>query len=337
MEELKSNIPAISFKKSKKWCTISQLAGKNFAYMTLAKKKAKLDIWTLGDLDYVKQKYRYRIKFKSRKETVGYFGALFKINFLIEDLADIKKAIPLLVEVSNSWSEKELMLIYNLYSQIPVKDMHSNSKTVIYYSELIGKPAKEVSKKFLNFYRLDKENLIKNIEEYQFVRHSFNQDWEKNLYESENKIIELEYRLNNRLLPQGKEREGIVKTRINQSFFRKAVLSAYKNKCCITSLPYGELLNASHIIPWKDDVANRLNPANGLCLNTLHDRAFDKGLITITTNYKVRISHNIAQFINNQSIKKYFLRYEDKKIKLPDKFIPDIEFLNYHNKYIFRG
>jgi len=42
----------------------------------------------------------------------------------------------------------------------------------------------------------------------------------------------------------------------------------------ISDIANVELLNASHIIPWRVDSTNRLNPRNGICLNALHDRAF---------------------------------------------------------------
>ena len=41
-----------------------------------------------------------------------------------------------------------------------------------------------------------------------------------------------------------------------------------------------------HIKPWKDsDIqTERTNPSNGLCLNALHDKAFDRGFITVGSN-----------------------------------------------------
>ncbi|MBQ9417737.1 MAG: HNH endonuclease, partial [Bacteroidales bacterium] len=68
----------------------------------------------------------------------------------------------------------------------------------------------------------------------------------------------------------------IVKQRINQSFFRTAVLTSYNNRCCITGLSRKELLEASHIVDWSKDIENRLNPSNGLCLNILFHRAYDE-------------------------------------------------------------
>src|SRR5438067_11978733 len=79
--------------------------------------------------------------------------------------------------------------------------------------------------------------------------------------------------IDERELPkEGLERERMVRVRVNQHFFRAAVLSAYDYKCCVTGLAVPELLVASHIVPWAADPKQRMNPRNGLCLNALHDR-----------------------------------------------------------------
>ena len=48
--------------------------------------------------------------------------------------------------------------------------------------------------------------------------------------------------------------------RVGQDFFRRSVLSAYNFRCCVTGLAVPKLLVASHIVPWRIDAANRLNP-----------------------------------------------------------------------------
>lgn len=78
--------------------------------------------------------------------------------------------------------------------------------------------------------------------------------------------------------------------RVGQNFFRRSVLSAYDVRCCISGLSIPKLLVASHIVPWRVDAANRLNPRNGLCLSMLHDKAFDAGIITITESLTVRVT-----------------------------------------------
>ena len=59
------------------------------------------------------------------------------------------------------------------------------------------------------------------------------------------------------------DKAKLVKTRINQNFFRSSVLSAYNNACVITRIKINEFLVASHIKPWVKDENNRLNPHNG--------------------------------------------------------------------------
>lgn len=39
----------------------------------------------------------------------------------------------------------------------------------------------------------------------------------------------------------------------------------------------------------------RTNPSNGLCLNAMHDKAFDRGLITIDKNYRIVNSRYIKE------------------------------------------
>ena len=89
--------------------------------------------------------------------------------------------------------------------------------------------------------------------------------------------------------PVGEDRAVHTTVRIGQDFFRAAVLSAYSAQCCITGLSMPKLLVASHIVPWRIDRLNRVNPRNGLLLSTLHDKAFDIGLITIEDNMTVRV------------------------------------------------
>lgn len=126
------------------------------------------------------------------------------------------------------------------------------------------------------------------------------------------------------------------KIRVGQKFFRKAVLSAYDFKCCITGLDIPKLLVASHIMPWKDNPQNRLNPKNGLCLSVLHDKAFDLGIITITENFTIKVSKK-EYSNNNDFFISTLLNYENKKIRLPEKFLPHQEFLTFHRENIFKA
>lgn len=337
--KLTRSILGLSVSETDKWCSFHQKGGKKFAYILLTKHKSKIDVWCLGNVDYIQQKYSTKIKFKLRQKTTGGFGKDFQINFVVENQDDIENATLLLTEISNSWSKEELISAFNLYCKIPINEIRTDNKRIIEFASLLGRTPKEVAKRFANFSKMDAAtDALGNIDyDDKETWKYFNDDWEKSVNESEKQIVALEYKLKNiTKIPDGKERERLVKSRINQDFFRMAVLSSYQNKCCITGLPFPDLLNASHIIPWKDDTANRLNPRNGLCLNTLHDRAFDRGFITVMPDYTVNVSSYIRDMLDEKSVADYFMRYQGLKINLPSRFIPEKSFLEFHNKKIFK-
>lgn len=201
-----------------------------------------------------------------------------------------------------------------------------------------------------NFGRLDPElrkrgitGLVHGSKLEEEVWEEFNGNWDKLAYESELLIAKLEgtgiqepKEMDPKLFPQGTDRETIVKTRINQSFFRSTILASYNTKCCITGLAIPELLIASHIIPWSTNPENRTNPHNGLCLNSIHDRAFDRGLITISPDYKILISDYVGSYSQDNAVESLFKKHHNQSIILPDRFLPSKEFLDYHSKTIFK-
>ena len=97
------------------------------------------------------------------------------------------------------------------------------------------------------------------------------------------------------------------------------------------------LLLASHIVPWASDAGNRLNPSNGLCLSALHDRAFDNGLITVDTGYRVRVSPVLQSQAGNPLAKVWLLGLEGVQIRLPERFLPDRQFLAWHMGTLFQA
>ncbi len=133
------------------------------------------------------------------------------------------------------------------------------------------------------------------------------------------------------LPPPGRDREAIVRLRVNQSFFRKRVLSAYEFRCCVTGLSREELLVASHILPWAESPAHRLNPKNGLCLNALHDRAFDRYLMWVDSGYIVHFAPSLRGAAGrDDATLEWLLGFEGSKLRLPEKFVPEVEFLGQH-------
>lgn len=247
---------------------------------------------------------------------------------------------------NNNWTKEQTIVAFNIYCKIPFKNSSSSHPEIIKYAKIIGRTPSALNMKIGNFGRLDPElkkrgiiGLSNGSKLEEEVWNEFNGNWDELAFKSELIIAEFENRkFENQIdmsnLPEGADVERIIKSRVNQAFFRNSVLASYNLTCCITGLKIPELLIASHIIPWREN-RERTNPKNGLCLNTFHDKAFDKGFITVTPDLKVKISSKIKSFQNDQSINDFFLSIENKEIILPDKFYPSFEFLEYHNANIF--
>lgn len=131
---------------------------------------------------------------------------------------------------------------------------------------------------------------------------------------------------------EGLTRAAIVQVRKNQHIFRRAVLNSYNNRCCISGLSEERLLVASHIVPWSEDQQNRLNPQNGLCLSALHDKAFDVGLITVTTDHRVLVSPSLKRKSTDTFMAESLLKFDQHPIVLPERFKPKAEFLAWHGQ-----
>jgi len=252
----------------------------------------------------------------------------------------------------DNWNREQLIVALNLYWKIPYNKISGSSNSEIKrIAPIINRSPAALAYKLLNFTSLDAEKQkIGNIGKSaasssdKEIWYEYFGQWEKLALDSlailaaiQNKQIEeiLEFEEPELKFAEGIEKESIVKTRVNQSDFRQRILAAYNEKCSITSISIPSLLVASHIIPWSKNTQERLNPRNGICLNNIHDKAFDKGLITITTDFKVKLSDALLQKKKEINIQKYFIVYENQSIILPDRFSPSIDFLEYHHQNIF--
>ena len=249
------------------------------------------------------------------------------------------------------WTRDELILAINLYCKLPFGRLHRLNPAVINLANLIHRTPSSVAYKLVNFASLDPSLKARGIKGAanaskldSEIWNEFFDHWDTLPYESEKLLARFEHttleKLNHipeeELPKEGKVREQIVKVRVNQSFFRSSVMAAYNHTCCITGINQPEFLIAGHIRPWGVDERNRLNPRNGIAINALHDKAFEAGYITITPDLKVRVSSVILKQKNHQSID-FFEKYHDKNIILPSRFLPDIEFLKYHNEERFKA
>lgn len=255
-----------------------------------------------------------------------------------------------LLNKKKTWSREETIVAFYVYCIIPFASSSKTNKTVIHYANLLCRTPSALNMKIGNIGRLDPElkkmnvtGLTHGAKMEKIVWDEFNNNRERLVYEAEKIIEKLSttsiediYLSTEEVDYSSDDKIRLVKTRINQNFFRSSVLSAYNNTCAITNMQVGEFLVASHIKPWAEDKNNRLNPHNGICLNSIHDKAFDRGYITIDKNYRIIISSRLKEFYSNKFINDVFKKYEGNKILLPKKFKPSLNFLEYHNDVIFK-
>jgi predicted restriction endonuclease len=249
--------------------------------------------------------------------------------------------------VRRDWTREELIVAFNLYCRTPFGRIHNRNPEIIATATAIGRTPSALSWKLANFSRFDPSvrgrsltgathgsSLDREIWE------EFHSNWNALALESEKlraKFLHLDLeKMAAKDFPDGHVRRASVDVRVTQGFFRSMILAAYNARCCITGLPIPELLCASHIVPWSTDDKNRANPRNGLCLNALHDRAFDRGLISIDAEFRV-ITSAKAKTFGGEAVKEFLVQFAGRKIELPEQFKPDSRLLAYHRETIFQG
>ena len=253
------------------------------------------------------------------------------------------------------WTRHELLAALYLYCQLSFGSIHSDNPEVIRYANAIGRSPSSLAMRLANIASIDpvitssgRKGLRGGVSrDLRILWDYMNGDWYVFVAESLQALDELGIVTEStNVLQEGEDNAAdhpgenyVIQTtaRRGQDFFRSTVLSAYNQRCCITGLSIPGLLIASHIIPWRIDVQNRLNPKNGLLLSVLHDQAFDKGMITISNDYKLIVSPLVlSTFADDAFFSSTVIAYQGWPIRLPEKFMPDREFLAYHRKHIFQ-
>lgn len=251
---------------------------------------------------------------------------------------------------TKNWTRDELLLVLNLYSKIPFGQFHKGNQAVAGLAKLIDRTPSAVAMKLTNFASLDTRHLARGIKGLsnvskldQEIWEEVTSNWERFAKDSEEVLAQFVQSSTtgeqvDAFISNTNETETtrIVKFRLRQQFFRRMILSAY-GSCCVCGIPVQSLLVASHIIPWRDRKDLRLNPYNGVCLCSLHDKAFDQGLMTILPNYHVLISSVIKTYLPHEALESGLTRYDGQEIQLPTKFPPQVEFLEVHNQMYFQS
>jgi len=251
------------------------------------------------------------------------------------------------------WTREELILALNLYLKLPFGKISHRTPEIIDLAILINRTSDAVSMRLSNFASVDPFHQKRGIKgltggrrQVEPIWNEFTTNKEELLFESERILANLERqtietKFADILLGienlKGETKIREVKTRVNQNVFRQIVLANYNGKCAITGIDLPDLLVASHILPWSKNEEERLNPENGICLSALYDRAYDKGLIGITEKYQILISKELKSNEKKEYYPLTFGNLDGIKLKLPQKYLPKKEFLQFHLDTIFRA
>jgi putative restriction endonuclease len=256
------------------------------------------------------------------------------------------------------WTREHTLIALNLYCKLPFGQFHHGNPIIAEVAAKMGRNANSLAMKLCNLASLDPVQRARGIKgldgasrqdremwkEFQDNPAVLGTDSEQLLHDlftrDETEEVDFLHRDRVRLTaPSGPtETRTTVLSRRGQQFFRQSILNAYDVRCCISGINVPCLLVASHIRPWGKFPGDRLNPRNGLCLSTLHDAAFDAGLITLDEHFRVVLSRHLRSFFPQDSLEQNFEHFENKKIQLPEKLAePAPEFLHHHRKMIFKN
>lgn len=222
--------------------------------------------------------------------------------------------------------------------------MHSGNPEVVSLAGLIDRSANSVALRLSNFASLDPALRVRGIRGManssrldQAVWEAYLADPEEIAFESEAVVEALggESLLHaaQEALPEvgGQERLSLIRARVNQWQFRRTILARYDGRCCVTGLDLPELLVAAHIVPWAVDAAQRMNPQNGLCLNALHDRAFESGIIVIDDDLRIRVT-DADRLASNEAARQLLLSVDGRPLILQGDIEPDRDLLRWHRE-----
>jgi hypothetical protein len=117
-----------------------------------------------------------------------------------------------------------------------------------------------------------------------------------------------------------------VKTRGSaQRAFSKTVRTNYGGSCAITGVNSRQFLVASHIVPWSMDETIRLDPANGICLSLLVDKAFELGYLQIGDDLSVSIDWRRVG--DDDALRSLLEPYDGVELRRPTEQPPSVDYL----------
>jgi len=125
-----------------------------------------------------------------------------------------------------------------------------------------------------------------------------------------------------------------IRPRLGQGTFRISVLDAYHRACAVTGEHSLPVLEAAHIRPYSDGGLHEV--PNGIALRSDIHRLFDLGYVTVTPEYRFRISDSLAADFHNG---RTYYALQDTDLLLPSSAseYPNRDLLDWHGQVIYRS
>jgi putative restriction endonuclease len=253
------------------------------------------------------------------------------------------------------WTRDELLIVLNLYHKLLFGQFDQRQPVVIDLAKRLGRTPSSVAMKLSNLASLDPALKIRGIKGLEGASNLDRETWDE-FHTNPAELVPLSQQRFDALFvktetetaevipgkgiraikrpPSGDtEIKTVTKQRRGQDYFRNVVLNNFGGRCGVTGLPVRELLVASHILPWSSHEAERLNVRNGICLNRLHDAAFDQHLISFDDDLRLVLSSRLKSALPHEAVSYQFEAFEGKVLSLPeDGTAPNPAFLESHRK-----
>jgi hypothetical protein len=248
------------------------------------------------------------------------------------------------------WSREETVLAYRLYCELPFGQLDHRHQRVIALANSLGRTPNSVALRLSNLASLDPALQARGIRGMtnastldREVASAFARDWDGIVERTSERWLSIypdegiPVTVDELSADVPTESRAEVKVRLKQSFFRRTVIASYETLCCICSVSKAQLLVASHIKPWaSSSPSERVSPMNGLAMCALHDRAFDRGLLTVKPDLRVVLGRELRSVSSPSSVERAaFLDLDGGPIRLPTRFKPDPIYLAHHNQHVF--
>ena len=115
--------------------------------------------------------------------------------------------------------------------------------------------------------------------------------------------------------------------------FRNDVMHAYDRACCICGLQFAT--EAAHIIPHRNEDTRQI-VQNGLALCPNHHKMYDEQLLTIDSEYRILVNHDMINELRSDGLSgglDEVEKLDGKQMSLPQDMeaLPSKEYLKSHN------